>query len=417
MLDFRPPIDSPALLSCVKLGLPLYMKFNLHDTRVEPVEGATERFKALRGKRGMICPNHSNRHDPQVMFAFSRIVKEDFNYIAAREVFDWDNGRNGWWIQRMGAYSVVRGAADRESFKMTRKILAEGKKKLVLFPEGEISRQNDTLMALESGAAQLCFWAVEELNKGNANGNIEPIFLLPMALKYTFTKDVRPALRRKVSVIEERLGLKPSENTPIRERIRVIGQSLLATLEHEYNYNNKDGQIPSERIMRLRQHILKSAAEQLHIKLPENNRELESVRIIRNTLDDFIYSDEIPKSEYQRKIHDEKAAVIRGFYRDLERVVNFIAIYDTYLDEQNTQERFADILDRLETEVIGGEPSFTGPRRVLLDVGQAINMSDRYADYKKDKRAILAKTMEEVSGQLTSMLKQLEQMRTPILVT
>lgn len=393
------------------------MKFNLHDTRVEPVEGATERFKALRGKRGMICPNHSNRHDPQVMFAFSRIVKEDFNYIAAREVFDWDNGRNGWWIQRMGAYSVVRGAADRESFKMTRKILAEGKKKLVLFPEGEISRQNDTLMALESGAAQLCFWAVEELNKGNANGNIEPIFLLPMALKYTFTKDVRPALRRKVSVIEERLGLKPSENTPIRERIRVIGQSLLATLEHEYNYNNKDGQIPSERIMRLRQHILKSAAEQLHIKLPENNRELESVRIIRNTLDDFIYSDEIPKSEYQRKIHDEKAAVIRGFYRDLERVVNFIAIYDTYLDEQNTQERFADILDRLETEVIGGEPSFTGPRRVLLDVGQAINMSDRYADYKKDKRAILAKTMEEVSGQLTSMLKQLEQMRTPILVT
>ena len=164
MLDFRPPKDNPALISVVKLFLPIYMKVKLHDTQVQPVAGAVERFDVVRGKRGMICPNHSNRHDPQVMFAFARIVKEDFNYIAAREVFDWDDGWNGWWIQRLGAYSVVRGAADRESFKMTRKIIAEGKKKLVLFPEGEISRQNDTLMALESGAAQLCFWAVEELN-------------------------------------------------------------------------------------------------------------------------------------------------------------------------------------------------------------------------------------------------------------
>lgn len=417
MLDFRPPKDSPALISFVKLAMPIYMKVKLHDTQVHLVEGAAERFGVVRGKRGMICPNHSNRHDPQVMFAFSRIVKEDFNYIAAREVFDWDNGWNGWWIQHMGGYSVVRGAPDRESFKMTRKIIAEGKKKLVLFPEGEISRQNDTLMALESGAAQLCFWAVEELSKISANGIVEPVLLLPVALKYTFTKDVRPALKRKVSVLEERLGLKSSEDTPLRERIRAIGQNLLTTLECEYNYNHTDGNDPSKRIMRLRQHILKSAADHLHIKLPENNKELDSVRTIRNTLDDFIYSDEIPKSEYQRKLHDEKAAVIKGFYRDLDRVVNFIAVYDTYLDEQNTQERFADILDRLETEVIGGEPSFTGPRRVLIDVGQPINMSDRYADYKKDKRAILSKTIEEVSEQLSKMLKQLEQMRTPILVT
>jgi 1-acyl-sn-glycerol-3-phosphate acyltransferase len=393
------------------------MKVKLHDTQVQPVAGAVERFDVVRGKRGMICPNHSNRHDPQVMFAFARIVKEDFNYIAAREVFDWDDGWNGWWIQRLGAYSVVRGAADRESFKMTRKIIAEGKKKLVLFPEGEISRQNDTLMALESGAAQLCFWAVEELNKANSNGTDNPVQLLPVALRYTFTKDVRPVLRRKASVLEEKLGLKGSDDVPLRERIRAIGLSLLSTLEREYNFNDKDGQNPNERIMRLRRHILKSAADQLHINLPENNKELDSVRIIRNTLDDFIYSDEVPKSEYQRKIHDEKAAVIRSFYNDLNRVVNFIAIYETYLDQQNTQERFADVMDRLETEVIGGEPSFTGPRRVLLDVGQAINMSDRYADYKKDKRAVLAKTIEEVSEQLTRMLKQMEQMRTPVLVT
>src|SRR5262249_20687781 len=161
--DFRPPLDTPALIGMVKLFLPVYMKLELNDTRIKVVDGALDRFKVTAGKRSMLCPNHSNRHDPQVMFSFSKVVDEDFNFVAAREVFDWRNGRNGWWLQHLGCYSVVRGAADRESFKMTKKILVEGKKKLVLFPEGEISRQNETLMPLESGAAQMTFWAMDEL--------------------------------------------------------------------------------------------------------------------------------------------------------------------------------------------------------------------------------------------------------------
>lgn len=42
-------------------------------------------------------------------------------------------------------------------------------------------------------------------------------------------------------------------------------------------------------------------------------------------------------------------------YKDIGRVVNFIAIYDGYLSEHMTQERCADIIDRLETEVNGRE--------------------------------------------------------------
>ncbi|MFX6281365.1 hypothetical protein ABTF86_20095, partial [Acinetobacter baumannii] len=78
------------------------------------------------------------------------------------------------------------------------------KKKLVLFPEGEISRQNDTLMSLETGAAQLTFWGVEELTKMSAknNGQVEPLYLTPVALKYTYATDVRPALKRTLSSLE-----------------------------------------------------------------------------------------------------------------------------------------------------------------------------------------------------------------------
>src|SRR6185295_10298825 len=113
-------------------------------------------------KRTIICPNHPSHSDPESMFAFSAITGEDFNFLAAREIFDYNNGWNGWVIQHLGVYSVVRGACDRESFKTTKSLLVSGKKKLVIFPEGEISNQNDTLMTLESGVAQMGFWALDE---------------------------------------------------------------------------------------------------------------------------------------------------------------------------------------------------------------------------------------------------------------
>lgn len=419
MLDFRPPKENPALIGLAKLTFPLYLRYALHDTQVELVTGAVERFGTVAGKRGMICPNHSNRHDPQVMFAFSRVVKEDFNFIAAREVFDWSDGWNGWWIQRLGAYSVVRGAADRESFKMTRKIISEGKKKLVLFPEGEISRQNDTLMALESGAAQLCFWAVEELGKANANGDMasQLIWLLPMAIKYTFRTDIRPALAKTLVVLEEKIGLTHPNDKTLVERVRAIAHTLLVALENEYDCRPADADSLNDRITNLRAQILKNAAYHLRVELPVNAKQLDSVRVIRNALDDFIYCDEAPKSEYQKRLHDEKASIIRNLYRDLGRVINFIAIYEGYLGETATQERFADILDRLETEITGGEPSFHGPRRVLIDVGEAIDMSARFADYKKDKRSVLRTTTDEVSNQISAMLHKLESLRTPVMVT
>jgi 1-acyl-sn-glycerol-3-phosphate acyltransferase len=417
MLDFRPPLDSPPLITLVNACLPLYMKFSLHDTRVQPAPGAIERFKTYKGKRALICPNHSNRHDPQIMFDFSRLAGETFNYVAAREVFDWRNGMNGWWLQHLGCYSVVRGAADRESFKMTKKILSEGKKKLVLFPEGEISRQNDTLMPLESGAAQLTFWAVEELAKQAAGAAIEPVYVIPMALKYTYPKDIQNGLKDTLAILEENLGLTAGDNS-VYHRLRNISEKLLVTLEKEYSMTPAPGAELNQRVADLRQSILTNVSHQLQVEIPTSGRQLEMVRILRNHIDDFIYAPEKDFSEYEKKVHEERASTLRGFYADLDRVVNFIAIYDGYLKEQLSQERFGDILDRLEREILRtGEPSFRGARVVHLDVGEPINLSERYADYKSAKKVTIAKVTDEIFGQVSGMLTKLDQYRKPIFLS
>jgi 1-acyl-sn-glycerol-3-phosphate acyltransferase len=412
MLDFRPPLDSPLLLWWCKLAFPMYMKFPLKDLTISIERDALARFNQIKGERAMICPNHSNRHDPQVMFAFSREAKEYFNFVAAREIFDFDGGKNGWWVQHAGGYSVVRGAADRESFKTTRRILAEGKKKLVLFPEGEVSRQNDTLMTLESGAAQLCFWALSDLDK-NLGGSAT-IFMLPMALKYIFPYDISGALRKSLDTLEAKVGIKPAADAALQPRLMAVCERLLTTLEKEYELKVPDGAIMNERVKALRLQILHSVASKLKVDLPPDGKELEYVRILRNKVDDFIYQDDKNLSDYERSVHEEKQNSYRAYYRDIGRVINFVAIYAGYVSEHMTQERFSDVIERLEVEILGGEPSIKGPREVLIDIGQPINLARYYDDYKAHKKETINKVTEEVAAQISAMLIKLEASRKPI---
>lgn len=425
MLDFRPPLDSPLLIALVKFLMPLYMKLGLNDTTISVSPEALERFSKLRGKKALICPNHSFRHDPQVMFAFSKLVDEDFNYIAAREVFDWDHGLNGWWLQHVGAYSVVRGAVDRESFKTTREILSSGKKKLVLFPEGEISRQNDTLMPLESGAAQMSFWALSDIKKVNPD---DTIYIIPMALKYTYPYDIGSSIREAIGRLETKLNLSPfaeqegklkqeieSASDSAQYRVRRIAEKLLSVLEKEYKQKPAADATMNQRVETLRRAILAKVAKQLDVQLPAGNRELENVRILRNTLDDYIYQAETKDlSEYEKQIHEENAASIKACYKDLDRVVNFISIYDGYVTEHMSQERYSHVLDRMEQEVFGGAPTLRGSRLVLIDVGEPINLSDHLDAYKLKKKEAVAKVTDEIFSQISSMLHGLEAKRKPV---
>lgn len=414
MLDFKPPLDSPLLLWWLDLTLPLYLKLKLHDTQVKLVPGARERLEALKGCRAMICPNHSNRHDPQIMYTVGHAVNEHFNFVAAREVFDYDHGLNGWWLQHIGSYSVVRGAADRESFKTTRRVLSHGPKKLVLFPEGEISRQNDTLMALESGAAQLSLWALADLAKEFGEEKVlsgeKTIFIIPMAFKYTYPKDISSALGGMLKTLEHKMGLEYSEEVSLYKRMRQIAERLIAALEKEYHFKSQGSSL-NERIKNLRLHILLNLAQVLQIELPEGQRELEHVRILRNKLDDYIYHDDNGYSAYEKEVHDEKEVVMKGYYKDLNRVVNFISIYDSYVNEHMTQERLAEVIDRLEAEILGGEPTLKGARDVLVDVGSPIDLSKYYADYKKDKKKTCHIITEEIYQQISTMLNKLEELR------
>src|SRR5262245_27573932 len=143
---FLPPKNNRLVISLTKLLLPFYMQGPLGGLSVRISEADLEKLRSFKGQRLLLLPNHPTGEEPFVIGEISRRLNESFNYMAARELFTWMGGFQGWYMQRAGAYSVIRGAVDRDSFAMTQKILTEGRNPLVIFIEGEMSHENDTLI-------------------------------------------------------------------------------------------------------------------------------------------------------------------------------------------------------------------------------------------------------------------------------
>ena len=129
---------------------------------------------------------------------------------------------------------------------------------------------------------------------------------------------------------------------------------------------------------------------------------LKRVRTIRNRIDEEVYREADEMTEYEKEIHEQRLDTFRQFYIDLNRVINFIAIYDGYVREKPSPERFLEVIARLEIEVFGrSKPK--GPITAFLRVGTPQNLLDVYETYKKEKRH----TTQQVTLELETAVQNL----------
>lgn len=87
----------------------------------------------------------------------------------------------------MGVFSVYREGMDRESLRCATQILAEGRRPLVLFPEGVISRTNDRLNNMMEGTVLVARSAAKQRAGLNPPGQV---VIHPVAIRYFFDGDV-----------------------------------------------------------------------------------------------------------------------------------------------------------------------------------------------------------------------------------
>ena len=141
------------------------------------------------------------------LFALSARLGQLFHYVVAYESF---KGLLGWFIQRLGCYSIRRGLGDRASISQTISLLKTPQCRLVIFPEGGCSYQNDTIMPFRSGAIQLPMSVLAQLaKKADSPEQIPDLYLVPLTLKYRYLQPMRRVIKTTLDRLETQLQISP----------------------------------------------------------------------------------------------------------------------------------------------------------------------------------------------------------------
>lgn len=405
--DFRPPRDNPFLIRMAEVVVPLVARLWRGVGAVCVPEEDLARLRALRKERFLLCANHPTLGDPLVVFELSCRLGVRFNFMAARDLFE---GFPGWLFQRLGAYSVLRGAPDREAMRYTRRFLAQEDRKIVVFPEGVTYEHNDLLLPFHAGVIQIGFWVLEDLEK---LGKEVRLPVVPVAIKYLYVGDVRPAILASLAALERALGLPTPAGEGLYGRLRAVGERVLGRMEREFGLSPAPDAPIAERITAAKEHVLERVASALGARPPAGAPPAERMHFLDNALAAYVQEYADSAIEYERRLHQRRREVAAPLAADLRRLHNFLAVSDGYVEAGMTAERFLDVLGRLEVEVLG-RPRRRLPSRAVVRVGEVLELGEFFPEYRQNKRAAVVDATAALQHRILELLQPLSEMGTPL---
>jgi len=400
--DFIQPTTNPLILSLVKAMIPIALKMEKLDVR--PSEHCIELVKSIKNMPAILAVNHTDRCDPSVVAALSLKCQEDFYYLAALELFDENLGLRGWLMQNSGVYSVIRGTPeDTDSKAETIALIAQGKQKLVMFPEGDVTGRDDVMLPFKRDGIANILEAQRICFEHESNRTVQ---VIPLAIYYEVSENAIPQLKHCLDRQEEFLGLS-NWNGPIEARVQRILFSMLRHLEQHYG-KQPEAKAADQRIRELSYHITSLVA---HITGTDNydqssiNTYLYSVRgrlqrLIDNKTDSPICFDNVLRKEninsFQTGVHD------------LDRVQHLLILLSTLQQQPATLDVLWRIIDRMEHLIIGNT-SAKGNRIAWIEAGQPINLESTVGEYSRNPNQAIDRTEEQLRGSMQNLLKQLKE--------
>jgi 1-acyl-sn-glycerol-3-phosphate acyltransferase len=396
---FYPPKTSPFVIRLAKMAIRRSIRRQLRVTEIDIGNQDLDRLRNLKGERCLLTPSHSGGFEPHIILYLSKLVDDSFNYVAAIELFE--QGRlNRWLMPRLGVYSIIRGAVDRQSFQLTRQILAEGKRWLVIFPEGEAIWQNSILAPFQEGVVQLAFKAFEDAKTTDSSAHL---YCIPIAIKYVYLADMHEEIDLSLKRLATKLSIPDIGKSPSRyEQLRRIAEAVLVANEKVHHVVADQNCEINDRIQNLKGLVASKIERQLDITPTERQTLLERIHVLFNVFDRIVY-DEPAASEYESRLVLERQQIARALYEDLWRLLQFVAIYDGYVRESMTVERFMDVLRLLEMEVFK-KRRIWGPRKACVKVGQPIDLKESSSAYADNKRKAIQNVNIALESHVRGML-------------
>jgi 1-acyl-sn-glycerol-3-phosphate acyltransferase len=368
---FLPPKLNPVLTRCCQ-SISYIVAAIFYQMKLKVEQSDIESIKALGDARIIYLPNHPTFDDGIALFMFSAINGQLFHYLVARDSFQ------GWlanFLPLIGCYSMRRGIGDRHSITQTIQLIRQPQIRLVIFPEGGCSYQNDTVIPFRTGAVAMAFQAMAKLIKEEKN--FSPIYLIPLSLKYRYLQPMNNQIEKTLSRLEKALNI-IKDNEDFYQRLRNIGQKILTKIANDYEINEqltwKDHSW-TNMINLLKNNLLQQCEQKLNMETNSDFPMRERIYQVQASLES--------KLEQSEKLSSD----IETFIKETTfQLLNFDAIYDGYVAEKPEQERFLDTLNRLERSVFKlDKPSAKGTRQAMIKVCKIIDLQDYFFSYQKNK--------------------------------
>jgi 1-acyl-sn-glycerol-3-phosphate acyltransferase len=346
-----------------------------------------ERLRASidAGHSVLVTPNHPRTADPLAMGWLTVEANTHVYSMASWHLFH-RNWLNSWAIRAMGGFSVNREGVDRQAINMAIELLAEGKRPMIIFPEGATSRTADRLQAMLDGVAFVARAAAKKRAKQSPPGKV---VVHPIAVKYYFGGDIRRAADDVLSTIEHRLTWQPQRHLPLLERILKVGSALLSLKELEYLGQPQTGTL-AERMNRLIDRLL-GPIEEEWLGGVQTGPVVPRVRNLRTKI--------LPD-------------MVEGRVAPQERTRRWQQLADIYLAAQlscyppdylarPTVDRVLEMIEKFE-EDLTDKARLHGQLKVVLQIGESIDVSP-----ERDKRAPVDPLMTAIQSSLQTMIDEL----------
>ncbi len=394
----------PWVLALFRFIAPLYMKAALGFSRVRLVhaERLVQAYADFfTGKtRLLIAFRHPYGDEAQLMaYVIGKLLAKEVrarriklpkkphaHFVHGYEVPLWAGAFERWLLPRVGALPVYHAKFDSLSIKRIRVLMKNGEYPIALAPEGQVSYSSEEAPRLESGAARICLWCSEDLNR---EGRSDEVVLLPISIHYRWPAATEKSLDVFIGSMEVDCGRVQVAGMNRFERLKRLGEAVLAAAEDQYRrfYGAElpeSGQLTSaQRLANLRQAALSTAERCFHLK-PEGD-EIHRVYRIRQTGWDRIFRADLAEKADKRHgstLHHSMADRLAGeawyasrhmelvdltYYLDLDRLKPHDPL-ELYIE---TAQNYYDWISRLKGGNISHRKNLR-PKEGIVIVGKPL---------------------------------------------
>lgn len=335
-------------------------------TAVQPRGYGSLRAGLRGGDRVVFMPNHSTHSDASIFLDALRQVRMRTHMMAAYDVF-LRGERTAWMMQRLGAFSVDRDAADARPMKQAMATLERGRHALTVFPEGNVYLENDRVGPFLEGAAFIALRAQSAIKEDGAR-----VLAVPVAIKATFVEDVRDAVWRRLERVAEAVEVPMDRDDPL-ESLRGVGLAAMRrNLRHRGIDCPEGGALP-ETIRCAAASVLERLESKLGITPRDGDGLIDRVRQCRRVI-------------HEVRVNPDRAAdhaAAAGWADEAMIALRIVSYRGDYVADRPTLDRVAETVEKLEEDVFGLMPEPVGRRHAVVQFAEAIDLRDTLAQHRK----------------------------------